>query len=136
MAGENDHHWDLLLVVTSDRYGSALFGTVRRVIDAALRGGHSIQVWACGYSTMLTQRSLAQREPPDEVCCAADQPSAAEQIGRLVTEQAGRFSWLACQTCSDDRGAGEHIAGVPSPSLAQFRDYVDSAAKVVYIGGT
>jgi hypothetical protein len=138
MGGRGDPRWDVLLVVTSDRYGSELFGSIRRLIDAALRDGRSVQVWACGYSTMLTQRGVAADRcgsTTGEACCAASDCSAADQIGRLITEQAGRFSWLACQTCSDDRGAGEHIAGVPSPPLTQFHDYVDAAAKTIYIGG-
>lgn len=144
MGGQGTPQWDVLLVVTSDRYGLELFGSVRRLIGAALRNGRSVQVWACGYSAMLTQRGNAvspaadqeSRETgapaADQGCCAG---SAAAQIGQLITEQGGRFSWLACQTCSDDRGAGEHIAGVPSPSLTQFSDYVDAAAKTIYIGG-
>jgi hypothetical protein len=138
MPGHGDPRWDVLLVVTSDRYGTELFGTVLRLIGAALRDGRSVQVWACGYSTMLTQRGDAANQcgsaAGEERCTAGDHP-AADQIARLITEQAGRFSWLACQTCSDDRGAGEHIAGVPSPSLTQFHDYVDTAAKTIYIGG-
>lgn len=146
MGGRGDPRWDVLLVVTSDRYGSELFSSVRRLIDAALRDGRLVQVWACGYATMLTQGGDSAADQgggatdqggaaAGEACCPASGRPAADQIARLVTEQAGRFSWLACQTCSDDRGAGEHIAGVPSPPLTQFHDYVDAAAKTIYIGG-
>jgi hypothetical protein len=141
---DNDtaRQWDVLLVVTSDRYASDYFGTVRRLIDAALEHGYSIQVWACGYATMLTQRSPAASAPQPVTSCAtmpavaATSARTADMIGGLVTEHADRFSWLACRTCSDDRGAGEHIAEVPSPSLSEFRKYVDRAEKIIYIGGT
>lgn len=118
---EAEHTWDLLLVVTSDRYGTAMFGTVRRMIEATLSLGRSVQVWACGYSTLLTQRHHAG--------------DAAREIGDLVSESADRFSWLACADCSADRDVGGHIDGVPSPSLSEFRGYIDAAAKVVFIGG-
>lgn len=147
MAGDAAYRWDVLLVVTSDRYGSELFGTVRRLIDAALGSGHSIQVWACGYSNMLTERSSGPGDPgngaatcgtgePSAGSCAVDQPSTAELIGSLVTEYPDRFSWVACRTCSEDQGAGEHIPGVlAEPSFANFREFVDGAAKTIYIGG-
>lgn len=139
---ETPRKWDLLIVVTSERYGSEHFGTIRRLIDAVLAHGLSIQVWACGYATMLTQRSPAVSEPhPDDswtkapAATAAAAVRSADLIGGLVTEHPDRFSWLACRTCSDDRGAGEHIAEVPSPSLSEFRRYVDRAGKIIYIGG-
>jgi hypothetical protein len=147
MAGKDRPQWDLLLVVTSDRYGSALFGTIRRIVDSALRGGHSVQVWACGYANMLTELPSAPDDQPDGpaccsgdqragAACAADTPATAELIGALATGQPDRFSWVACRTCSDDRGAGEHVSAVlTAPSFANFREYVDNAAKTVYIGG-
>lgn len=129
MACEASQRPDVLLVVTSDRYGTDQFGTIKRLVGAALRGGYSLQVWACGYANMLTQRTAAA---PD------GQPaeSAAEVIGGLVTEHAESFSWVACRTCSDDRGVGEHIDGVlTEPSFATFHEHVANATKVVYIGG-
>lgn len=132
--------WDLLLVVTSGRYGSERFGTVQRLIDAALSHGCSIQVWACGYATMLTQRAAdapaADERHADAACASAGAPAGhAGLIGGLVSDNPERFSWLACRTCSDDLGTGEHIPEVPSPSLSEFRQYADQAAKVIYIGG-
>lgn len=137
------HRWDLLLVVTNDRYGSEQFGTVRRVIDATLRSGHSIQVWACNIANTLTEREAAPGEPGDDAadCCAPQQPtpccpSTADLIGDLVSEYPDQFSWVACKSCSDDRGAAGHVPGVLTEvGFANFRDYVDGAAKTVYIGG-
>jgi hypothetical protein len=135
MTGQNGHKWDVLLVVTNDRYGSTQFDTVRRIIDATLRAGHSIQVWACGYANMLTEI------PPDvdggSACCEGDRPDAAAEIAELATENPDGFSWVACRSCSDDRGASEHVPAVlTAPGFADFRDYVDNAAKTVFIGGS
>lgn len=143
------HRWDLLLVVTSDRYGSVQFGTVRRIIDSALRDGRSIQVWACGYANMLTEVSADECcSTGESACCSpaepggaeaapvAGTPSTAELIADLATEHPDQFSWVACRTCSDDRGAAEHVSAVlTDPSFANFREFVDGAAKTVYIGG-
>ena len=145
MAGQHGHKWDVLLVVTSDRYGSTQFGTVRRIIDATLRAGHSIQVWACGYANMLTEISTevdtaaacCASGPPAAGAAPAGQGAAAGQIAELVTAAPDRFSWVACSSCSDDRAAAEHVPNVlTAPGFANFRDYVDNAAKTVYIGGS
>lgn len=142
MADQAAHRWDLLLVVTNDRYGSVRFGTVQRLIGTALRTGHSIQVWACGEANGLTELASAQAghssgggSSTAGSRCSGDEQSTAEQIGDLIADNAGRFAWLACQTCSDERGAGEHIPGLPTPSFADLRDYVGQAAKTVFIGG-
>ncbi|HLX49656.1 MAG TPA: hypothetical protein VKS82_15110 [Streptosporangiaceae bacterium] len=142
MDGQTGPRWDLLLVVTSDQYGSVRFGTVRRLIDTALRSGHSIQVWACGEANGLTELGPAGAgHSPGEGSPAAGSRSrggkrpAAEQIGALAAGNVGRFTWLACQTCSGERGAGEHVPGLPTPSFSDLRDYVAQAAKTVFIGG-
>lgn len=144
MADKTAHQWDLLLVVTNDRYGSVRFDTVRRLIEATLRTGRSVQVWACGDANGLTELASGRDEAPADCCSGegspaagscCDEPSTAEQIGGLVAENDGRFTWLACQTCSDERGAGEHIPGLPTPSFADLREYVDRSAKTVFIGG-
>lgn len=148
MTNQTPRHWDLLLIVTNDRYGSIRFGTVRRLIDAALRNGRSVQVWACGDMNGLTELAPRQSRAATEAdccsrdgsstaesCCSSDDPSTAEQIGGLVAENEGRFTWLACRTCSDERGAGEHIPGLPTPSFTDLREYVDRSAKTVFIGG-
>lgn len=147
MAGRTTYEWDLLLVVTNDRYGSARFGTVRRLIDVALRTGHTVQVWACGDANGLTELARSGASPAadggscggpaaaDSCSSGEDGPSTAEQIGGLVAENEGRFTWLACSTCSDERGAGEHIPGLPTPSFADLREHVERSAKTVFIGG-
>lgn len=135
MAGRVGYQWDLLLVVTNDRYGSELFGTVRRLIDAALDGGHSIQVWACGCSNTLTE--CPPGRPGDASCGESSEPSTAGLIGSLVQRYPDRFSWVACRTCSDGRGGADHIPGVlTEPSFANFHHYVGNAAKTIYVGGT
>jgi hypothetical protein len=122
--------YDLLLVVTNDRYGAERFGTVRRIIEATLRSGHSIQIWACGTCNTLTDST------PDAACCPAGETSTADLIANLASQYPSRFSWVACKDCSDDRGGAEHIPGVlTEPGFVNFRDYVDNAAKTVYIGG-
>ena len=138
--GEATHRPDVLLVVTGDRYGTGQFGTVRRLVDAALRSGYSLQIWACGYANMLTQR-----RPPAAGCAPAgaaggpdgtEAGSAAEFIRGMVTEHTDSFSWVACRTCSEDHGGGEHIDGVlTEPSFADFHAHVQRATKVIYIGG-
>lgn len=137
--------WDLLLVVTNERYGSEQFRTIRRFIDAAIDGGHSLQIWACGACNMLTQWNADQDAlDTTDACCGGNDsdpsqnlgPATAEYLGGLLTSYPQRFSWVACRTCADERGGGRHIAGaLTEPGFANFKEYVASAAKTVYIGG-
>lgn len=150
MNGQKTARWDVLLVVTRDRYGQEQFDLVYRLIDAALKANRSIQVWACGYVNMLTERAgsatcsagcCGPSGESDASACCADGGSthgttATQMIAQLVSEHPQRFSWVACRTCSDGRGAVQHIPGVlTEPSFATFRTYVDDAAKTIYIGG-
>ncbi len=128
--------WDLLLVVANDRYGAERFDTVRRLIEATLRSGHSVQVWACGVANTLTATTAAPDESGDD-CRQSGQRPAADLISELVAEYPDRFSWVACQSCSDECGCAEHIPGVlTEPGFANFGEFVDGAVKTVYIGGS
>lgn len=130
MTREPKPKWDLLLVVTNDRYGSERFGTVRRLIDATLNSGRSVQVWACNSCNTLTENKT------DDDCCPTGQPDTAKLIAELLEEHPDRFSWVACKDCVEDLGGADHIPGVlTEPGFVNFRDYVDAAAKTVYIGG-
>lgn len=125
MKSDTARRYDLLLVVTNDRYGSERFGTVLRIIEATLDSGHSVQVWACGSCNTLT-----------DSCCPSGERVTAELIGRLVRDYPDQFSWVACKDCSEDRGGIDHIPGVlTEPGFANFRHYVEGAAKTIYIGG-
>jgi hypothetical protein len=135
MVAQAGTRWDLLITLTAAPFGSDVTTTVLRLLDAALRRGASAQVWACGYATTLTLRSLGEGKPADLLDLRAAHPSTAALIGDLLGAYPASFAWQVCRFCADDRGALDHIDGVGVRSFSRFAGQVGSAATTVYIGG-
>ncbi|MEV6113822.1 hypothetical protein AB0L59_15210 [Streptomyces sp. NPDC052109] len=127
--------WDLLITLTAPPFGSDTVTTVLRLADAALRRGARVQVWACGYATALTQRSLGAAKPRDLRDLRTDHPSTAAVIGGLMKSHPDAFAWYVCRFCAEDRGATEHIDGVATRSFSRFPRHVAACATTVYVGG-
>jgi len=127
--------WDLLIALTAAPFASDVVTTVLRLLDATLRRGARTQVWACGYATALTQRSLGLFKPADVLDLRAVFPSTAAMVGDLLREYPESLLWQVCRFCAEDRGALEHIDGVPIRSFSRFAGRVAASATTVYIGG-
>jgi hypothetical protein len=127
--------WDLLITLTAPPFASDMTTTVLRLLDATLRRGAKVQVWACGYATTLTQRSLGESKPTNVLNLRAVFPSTAAMIGDLLKEHPESLVWQVCRFCAEDRGALDHIDGVPLRSFSRFADRVAASATTVYIGG-
>jgi hypothetical protein len=127
---------DLLIVLTGPPYGSDLVTTVLRVVDTALAGRASVRVWACGYATMLTRQALGRTKPANPRDWSRRYPTTAALIADLADTHAdGRFGWLVCRFCANDRGADGQIPQVRLVSPFRIGETVAAAATTVYIGG-
>lgn len=133
MAGKTAH-WDLLLAVMGAPHVSDMTTTVLRLIQAALDQGARVQVWTCGYATLLTQCSLGNRKPRNLMRWSTDYPSTAALVRDLVTEHEARMSWCVCRFCSEERGATAHIPPVRIRPPFKFVDHVAQARKTLLIG--
>lgn len=126
---------DLMLFLTGAPHASDMVTSALRLLDAVLRRGGSVQVWACGYSTMLTQRSLGDTKPRNLRDWHQHCPTTAALIRQLLVDYEPRLGWSACRFCSEERGATNHLAEVRVVSPLRLRDVVTAAAKVLYLGG-
>ncbi|GIG63044.1 hypothetical protein Lfu02_74160 [Longispora fulva] len=126
---------DVLLVVTGAPFASDMLTTVLRLVDELLRRGRSVLVWACGYTTMLTQTALGGHKPRDLDDWAARHPSTAAVVSGLLAEYAALFSWEVCTYCAQDRGAGPHVPGVRLRAPSRIGTNVAAARTTIYIGG-
>jgi sulfur relay (sulfurtransferase) complex TusBCD TusD component (DsrE family) len=130
----------LALVVTGPPDGSDSVTTMLRLADAALCRGASVLVWACGYNTMLTQRSLGAVKPRDLTAWDRVHPTSAAIIGGLLTAYPadngqGGLAWYVCRFCAQERGAGEHITGTSLKYFSRLRGYLDRSATTLWLGG-
>lgn len=127
---------DLLIVLTGPPYGSDLVTTVFRLVDAVLVSGASVRVWTCGYATMLTRQALGERKQADPRDWSRHYPTTAALVAGLVTSHgAAGFGWVVCRFCATERGADAQIPQARMVSPFTLGRHVDSARRVVYIGG-
>lgn len=99
--------------------------TALRLIDAALREGHDVNVFAYEGAVSLTflkqaphanavhGRDVAQEDHPLPRDWAASLLESAQKNGR-------KLEWVNCGLCVDERGVGEFIAGAKRGSPADF----------------
>src|SRR2546423_14339689 len=104
------HEWDLLIPLMAAPHASETFTTVLRLLETTLTAGARVQVWTCGYATLLTHRSLGDTKPRNLIAWEREHRSAAGLVRDLLNASDGRLSWNACRFCSEERGATAHIA--------------------------
>lgn len=127
-------HTDVLLTVMGAPHESDLITSVLRLAQSLLDGGATVQIWACGYATMLTQAGLGDSKPRNLAEWSTPYPSMAAVVQDMLAAFPDRLHWYACRFCSDDRGAVAHIEQVPTRAPAKFADHVAAAGKTLYLG--
>jgi tRNA 2-thiouridine synthesizing protein D len=107
----------LNFVLMDAPYESARSTTAFRLLDAAIRRGHDVRVFAyegavalpfakqAPHANAVHGRDVAQEDHPNPKDWIAALMKAAEAKG--VT-----FEWANCGLCVDERGVGEVIPGV------------------------
>lgn len=125
---------DLLLVVMGPPHQNELVTTLLRLVIAAMATSRTVQVWTCGYATLLTQSSLGEFKPADLLDRSRQDPTTATVIAELLAENVDRLYWYGCRSCGEQRGADRHIDGVRVRSPHRFADHARSAGKTVYLG--
>ena len=113
------------IVLMDAPYENARATTAFRIIDAAVRHGHTVKVFAyegavalpfakqAPHANAVHGRDAAQEDHPNPKDWIAAMMQAAEQAG-------GKLEWINCGLCVDERGVGEAIAGVTRGSPADL----------------
>ena len=125
---------DVLLTLMGAPHTDDLVTTMLRLVQAMAARGGTVQVWACGYATQLTQRSLGGTKPRNPVDWSVDYPSTAAVVESLLDAFPDRLYWYGCRFCSDERGAIDHLPRVALRAPAGYAQNVAAAAKTVLIG--
>jgi sulfur relay (sulfurtransferase) complex TusBCD TusD component (DsrE family) len=126
--------WDLLLVAMGAPYADDTVSTMLRLADASAARGGRVQVWTCGWATMLTQRSLGATKPRNALEWGTEYPSSAAWVQDFLLRHEGRTRWLSCRFCSEERGALDHVPEVRVRPAMSFARHVGESAKTVLVG--
>jgi tRNA 2-thiouridine synthesizing protein D len=126
------------IVLNDPPYESARTVTALRLIDAALRRGHDVNVFAYEGAVALP---FAKQAPHANAVhgrdvAAEDHPNPKDWIAALIAqaETLGRkLDWVNCGLCVDERGVGEAIEKTRRGSPADLWKFVQQSATTLVI---
>lgn len=133
-AARPDAAWDLLVVLLGAPHARDEVSTALRWAHAAARRGGRVQVWTCGHATLLTGAALGEEKPTNVLDWAGRAETSATWATRFVEEHEGRTRWLVCRFCSDERGAGTHVAVARVRPATAFARHVRESARTLVVG--
>ena len=125
---------DLLLALMGAPHDNDMATTALRLAEAALRRGAAVDIWTCGYATMLTQRGLGEHKPRNYISWETEYPTSASLAERMLKANSGRLTWHSCRFCSEERGAVDHLEPVRLRPPFKFTEHVYAADTVVVMG--
>jgi tRNA 2-thiouridine synthesizing protein D len=128
----------LTFVLNDPPYESARSTTALRLIDRAVRHGHSVNVFA--YEGAVALAFSKQAPHANAVhgrdAAAEDHPTIKDWIAAIFAhaEQTGaKVDWVNCGLCVDERGVAEAIAGTRRGSPADLAKFIEGSANVLVI---
>lgn len=128
----------LTILIMDPPYESANTTTAFRIIDAALRQGHNVNVFAYEGAVGLTL--TAQRAHPNPVhgTTLEDEkhPTTkdfAAALFKLAEEKGVKLDWVNCGLCVDERGADNWIAGPRRGGPPDFAAMVKASDQTLVI---
>jgi tRNA 2-thiouridine synthesizing protein D len=119
-------------------YENARSTTALRLVDAALRRGFDVNVFAYEGAVGLP---FAKQAPHANAVHGTDveaegHPNPKDWVAALFREaekRGGRLDWVQCGLCVDERGASEWITGPRRGSPADFVKFVEESDNTLVI---
>jgi tRNA 2-thiouridine synthesizing protein D len=120
-------------------YESANAPTAFRLVEAAIRKGHDVNVFCYEGATALGY--AGQKQHPNAVhgtsLEAEDHPNPKEWVSALLAFAAGKkvkLVWCNCGLCVDERGVENQVGGTCRGSPADAWKYCEASDGVLWIG--
>lgn len=126
----------LTLLLMNPPFESANTTTAFRLIAAALRQGHRVNVFAYEGAVNLTMRGQQPHANPahGKSVEEEDHPLTRDIVAGLFSEAEGdRLRWINCGLCVDERGAGDWIDGPQRGGPADFWTWVNESEQTLVI---
>ena len=125
----------ITLALMDAPYESERSTTAFRFIDAALRKGHTVQVFAYEGAVNLTMADQAPHPNPVKGTSAEEEhhPTTKDWVAALFDSADGRLEWVNCGLCVDERGAANWIDGPRRGGPKDFVDWVEASDQAFVI---
>lgn len=128
----------LTFVLNDPPYENARSTTALRLIDAALRKGHNVNVFA--YEGAVGLAFAKQTAHGNAVhgrdATAEDHPTTKDWITALLAlahKNGVKLEWVNCGLCVDERGVNEAVEGTRRGSPADLWNFVQASANTLVI---
>ena len=126
----------ITMAVMDPPYESETTTTVMRIVDAALRKGHNVNVFAYEGAVNMTMKEQAPHPNPVKGTDVdqQDHPTTSKFISGLFKMADGKLDWINCGLCVDERGSGSWIDGPRRGGPADLFKWSQESANTLIIG--
>ena len=128
----------LTFVLMDPPYENARSPTALRLVDAAVRRGHDVNVFA--YEGAVYLPFAKQAPHPNAVhgrdVAQEDHPNPKDWVAAVMADaerHGAKVDWVQCGLCVDERGAAESIPGTRRGSPADFWKFVEESTNTLVI---
>lgn len=132
----HEFRWDLMVILPAAPFGDESVSTALRVLDALGRREGRVLVWACGFSTWLTQDGHPETKPVNAMDRSATYPSPQAVVRALLLAHSETLTWVACRFCSEERQFVNHLPLVRMKLAMQMAAHSRQSRKTITIGLT
>jgi tRNA 2-thiouridine synthesizing protein D len=125
----------LTMALMDSPYETERTTTAFRIIDAALRRGMEVRVFAYEGAVNLTMADQTPHPNPVKGTSVEDErhPTTKDWVAALFRLANGRLDWVNCGLCVDERGAANWIDGPRRGGPKDFVDLVQSSDHTLVI---
>jgi tRNA 2-thiouridine synthesizing protein D len=125
----------LTMALMDPPYETERTTTAFRIIDAALRRGMDVRVFAYEGAVNLTMADQTPHPNPVKGTSVEEErhPTTKAWIAGLFRLADGRLEWVNCGLCVDERGAANSIDGPRRGGPKDFVDLVQSSDHTLVI---
>ena len=128
----------LTLCIMEPPYESAISTTAMRIMDAALRAGHNVNVFAFEGAIALVNKDQKPHPNPVHGTSVEEEkhPTTKDLVAALFTlaqEKGVKLDWVNCGLCVDERGIFNWIDGPRRGGPADFYKMAQESTNTLMI---
>lgn len=128
----------LSMMIMDPPYESSSTTTAFRMIDAALRAGHDVSVFAFEGAVSLTMAGQKGHPNPVKGTSADEEkhPLTRDWVAalfRLAADHDVTLDWVNCGFCVDERAAGDWIDGPRRGGPPHFHEMIQGSDAVLVV---